>query len=197
LSNPLVQRFLGFVRRRAATLAARAAPARLHPAAFVPLNYLVRQAPVETFGKLAVASAVTAAALGLMAIWEYDDRCAGLAVITLAIVAVAISGLYRDLMMAHRATLPLVAGLPLPAHWARKFDHAVLMLAGAPFAVVIGGVVAFHQPHRLAPMLLLGAAFPGLIAVLRLPQVHTERQAVVLSAVIAALWGTGCAMTLL
>lgn len=197
LSAPPVQRALRSCRRRASAMVSRAAPARLHPAAFIPLHCLVRQAPMETLGKLAVAAAATTAALALMAIWNHDDRCAGLAVITLAIVAVAISGLYRDLAMAHRAALPLVAGLPLPAGWARRFDHATLMLAGMPFAAAIGGVVAFHQPHRLVSMLLLGAAFLGLVGVLRLPQVHAGRQTVVLSASTAALWGTVAAATLL
>ena len=197
LSGPLFQPLLDAIQRWAFHAARKAAPARLHPAAFIPLNYLIRQAPAQTLGKLAAACAVTAAALGLMAVWEYDGRIGGLAVITLAIVALVISGLYRDLQMAHRAASPLVAGLPLPPNWARRFDHLVLMLAGAPFALAIGGVVAFHQPQRLLPVLVLGAAFIGLIGVLRLPQVHAERQAVVLGSVIAALWGTACALTLL
>ncbi|MBB3219228.1 hypothetical protein [Pseudoduganella umbonata] len=197
LAGPLFGPLLDSVKRRASHLAARAAPARLHPAAFIPLNYLVRQAPAETFGKLAVAGVTTAAALALMAVWEYDDRIGGLSVIALAIVALAISGLYRDLHTAHRAALPLVAGLPLPRHWARKFDHMILMLAGLPFAAIIGGVVVFHQPQRLVPVLLLAAAFIGLVGLLRLPQVHGERQAVVLGTVIAALWGTACAFTLI
>jgi hypothetical protein len=197
LSAPSFRPLWGRMRHGALHLASRASPARLHPAALIPLNYLVRHAPAQSLGKLAVAAAISAAALWLMALWDYDDRSGGLAVITLAIVALVISGLYRPLQMAHRATLPLVAGLPLAPHWARKFDHAVLMLAAAPFAVVIGGAVMFHQPHRIGTVLLLCGAYLGLVGVLRLPQVHAERQAVVLGTVLAALWGTACALTLL
>lgn len=186
-ASPLT-RFFRIVRRTSSSLVSRIPLGGGHPAACIPLHYLLRGAPAEAMGKLAAAAAVTAAALALMALWEYDDRIVVLAVIVLGVVALVISGLYRDLQMAHWAAQPLVGGLPLPPHWARKFDHAVLMLAGTPFAAGVCGTVAFHQPQRLLPALMLGAAFLALIAVLRLPQVHTERQTVVLGSVIAALW---------
>ncbi|MGI4719422.1 MAG: hypothetical protein ACRYGO_06230 [Janthinobacterium lividum] len=188
LSAPLFQPLFHIVRRTSSSALSSMPLAGRHPAACIPLHYLLRQAPAEAIGKLAAAAAITAAALALMALWVYDDRIVVLAVIVLGVVAFVISGLYRDLQMAHRAALPLVAGLPLPPNWARRFDHAVLMLAGTPFAALVCGTVAYHRPQQLLPVLLLGAAFFALVGVLRLPQVHTERQTVVLGSVIATLW---------
>lgn len=189
LSAPLFQPLLGIVQRKPWTRAFGGLPADGHPAARIALHYLLRAARAETFGKLALAAAVTAGATALMALWEYDERINILAVIVLGVVALVISGLYRDLHMAHQAARPLVGALPLARHWTHKFDHAVLMLIGAPFAVFICATVAFHQPQQLLPVLMLGASFFGLLALLRLPQVHAQRQTVVLGTVIAMLWG--------
>lgn len=192
-SEPLFQPLLGILRRQPWTRAFGGLPANGHPAARIGLHYLLRAAPAQTFGKLALAAAVTAAASVLMALWEYDHRINILAVIVLGVVALVISGLYRDLHMAHQAALPLIAALPLARHWARKFDHAVLMLAGAPFAAFVCATVVVHQPQQLLPMLMLGAAFFGLVALLRMPQVHAQRQTVILGSIIAMLWGIASA----
>lgn len=193
LSGPFFRPLFAAVRDRRLALASGALPAAGHPAALVPLHYLTRAAPAQALGTFAIAAAVTGAAVVLMALWEFDDRITVLAVIALALVALAISSLYRDLHMAHQAAQPLVAALPLPRRWAHKFDHAVLMLAGTPFAGIVCATMAVQQPQRLLSASLLGAAFLALLGMLRLPQVYTGRHAVVLSSVIAALWGIVCA----
>ncbi|MEC5160917.1 MULTISPECIES: hypothetical protein [unclassified Janthinobacterium] len=161
---------------------------RVHPAAFIPLHFLLRQSLAETLGKVVVSIGIAALALGLMAVWEYDERIVPLAVIALACIALVISGLYRDLHMAHSAARPIVAALPLPDKWERKFDTALLMLLGMPFAAVLGSVIVFHHARLLAAVLLASATYVALIGILRLPQVNAERQAVFLSSVSAALW---------
>ena len=166
----------------------RASLSRVHPAAFIPLHFLLSQSLAETLGKVVVAVGIAALALGMMAVWDYDERIVPLAVIALACIALVISGLYRDLHRAHSAARPIVAAFPLPDKWERKFDNALLMLLGMPFAAVLGSVIVFHHPQLLATVLLASATYVALIGILRLPQVNAERQAVFLSSVTAALW---------
>ncbi len=174
--------------RRFSTVFSKASFSRVHPAAFIPLHFLLRQSLVQSLAKIAVALGIATVALGLMAVWDYDERIVPLAVIALACIALVISGLYRDLHMAHDAAQAIVGAFPLPDKWERKFDTALLMMLGLPFAAVLGGVIVFYHARLLAAVVLASATFLGLIGILRWPQVNAQRQAVFLSSVTAALW---------
>lgn len=180
--------YLNALRRMWSTVFSKASLSRVHPAAFIPLHFLLRQSFVQSVTKIAVALGIAAVALALMAVWDYDERIVPLAVIALACIALVISGLYRDLHRAHDAARAIVGAFPLPEKWERKFDTALLMTLCLPFAAVLGSVIVFHHASLLAAVVLASATFLGLTGILRWPQVNAERHAVFLSSVSAALW---------
>jgi hypothetical protein len=169
---------------------------RMHPALLIALSILYRQRRSEALGKMMAALCVAGAAVGLMALWDYDARAFPLALMAQAAIALLISGLYRSLHMAHLGAAAYCAALPLAHQWWRRYDTQLVVALALPFMLT---PVAFALYYHAAPAvsLLLGTASNAvLLAALRLPQVHAERHAVIMSAVGAALW-TAITITLL
>jgi hypothetical protein len=160
-----------------------------HPAALISLNFLLKQSLSTLLGKVMVATAIAAATIGLMTVWEYDERAFPMSIIGLAGTALTISSLYRDLNRAHALAATFMDALPLPRKWSDKFDMAMTVSLGLPFGVVIISFALFHQTALSAATAFgVMAAFVALLSFLRLPQVYTERHSVFLSAVTAVLW---------
>ena len=152
---------------------------------------LLRQSPSILIVKILLSTAITAATLSLLNIWEYDARSVPFATIALACIALVICGLYRDLHKVHQAAAPFIDALPLPRQWPRKFDIAVVLTLSLPFAALINSAMWTHHALTTTMVIPVMLTYFALLGLLRVPQIHAERHAVVVNALMAALWTSG------
>ena len=160
---------------------------RLPPAMQVSLGILYRQRRAEVVAAALLASAISAAALLLMTLWDYDSRAMPMTLIAFACLALGVSGLYRGLHQAHAAAARFTAALPRPPGWAGWYDLGAVLSFSLPFVAAPGAMLLRHGAAAGGP-LLAAAAFVPLLCLLRLPQVRAERHAVFFSSVIALSW---------
>lgn len=181
-------------RRRRLPLAAwtnrplRILAGRQAPALQVSLAILLHERRGEALAKALSAAAVIAAALALMALFDYDGRALGVALLAQGAIALNMSGMFRALRMAHAASRGYTASLPLKAGWWRAFDLAAVLGFALPF-LAVPALAAWHMAglapgHALAAL----ASYLVLLAALRALQLFSERHAVVLSAILAGSW---------
>lgn len=161
---------------------------RQAPALQVSLSILLHERRGEALAKALSAAAVIAAAFALMALFGYDGRAVGVALLAQGAIALTMSGMFRGLHMAHAASGGYTASLPLRSGWWRAFDLAAVLGFALPFLAVpafaawrLAGLAPAHALAALASYLVL-------LAALRAPQLFNERHAVVLSAMLAGGW---------
>lgn len=167
--------------------------ARLPAPGLIALGVLLRQRRAETIGKALAAAAIGLVALVLMRVWDYDARAFPLLVMAQSATALAFSGLYRGLQMAHRAAAPYFDALPLGRAWWRLAETAALTALGLPFFALAAGVALAHRAAPAGAALASVLSACALLCVLRAPQLYRERHAVFLSTVAAVAW---CALTI-
>jgi hypothetical protein len=182
-------------RRRARRLhahrASPLAPGGRHGAALrMSLAILLRERRGELFAKCLTAAAIAAAAVGLVTLFERDARSFPTVLLAEGAIALAFSGLFRGLHLAHRASMGYVGALPLPAGWWRPYDLAAVLAAALPF---LAALTAFACIVGAAPLHAVAALVSNaaLLCALRTPQLISERHAVVLTTVTAAGWTAG------
>ena len=158
------------------------------PALQVSLAVLVRERRGELIAKALAATAIVAAAVGLVTLFERDARSFPTVLLAEACIVLTFSGLFRGLHLAHRASMGYVGALPLPATWWRRYDLAAVLAAVLPF---LGALTAFAWLTGAAPgthTLAALASNAALLCALRTPQLISDRHAVVLSTLLAGCW---------
>ncbi len=170
--------------------------AGLPPLLRVSLGVLYRQHRSSMFGKLFSCTLVVFAANGLMSIWGYDGRSLPMAHIAAGLVAMSISGLYRQLQMAHDEARPFTAALPMRRGWTVPGDVLAVLSFGLPFVLAMAATMWRHAGLSTGLALGFVASFALLVLVLRQPQLQSSRNAVVSTALVACLW-TFAAATIL
>ena len=151
------------------------------------LAVLVRERRGELLAKYLTAAAIAAAAVGLATLFERDARSFPTMLLALGGTALAFSGLFRGLHLAHRAGMGYVGALPLPANWWRPFDLVAVLAAALPFLAALTAfawAVGAPPAHALAAL----ASNAALLCALRTPQLISDRHAVVLATVLAGCW---------
>lgn len=176
------------VARARARGAMRLLAGRHAPALRISLAILYGERRNEVLAKAVSAAAVIAAALGLMALFDYDGRSFPTVLLAQGAVALTLSGLYRGLHVAHVASAGFTGALPLAARWWIRFDLAALLGFGLPFlaAPTLAGWHAHAAPT--GPLLAGLLSNAALLCALRPAQLISERHAVVLGAVLTAAW---------
>ena len=154
----------------------------------ISLAILLRERRGETIAKALTASAVTAAAIGLVFVFERDTRSFPTILLADGAIALTFSGLFRGLHMAHRASTGYVGALPLAAGWWRPFDLAAVLAAALPFLAAPAAFACAIGAAR--PTVALGALVSNavLLCALRPFQLFSDRHAVVLATVLAGCW---------
>ena len=150
-------------------------------------SILLRERRDEALAKALGAAALCAGALGLATVFEHDRRALGAAWFVQGCIALHLSGLFRGLEMAHRASAAYTAALPLAPNWWRRFDLAAVAGFALPFLAAPALLACYEGagPARASAGLL---SYAVLLCVLRAPQLASERHAVVLSTVVAGGW---------
>jgi hypothetical protein len=165
------------------------APGGRHGAALqMSLATLIRERRGELVAKSLAATAIVAAAVGLVTLFGHDARSFPTVLLAEACVALTFSGLFRGLHLAHRASLGYVGALPLPAGWWRPYDLAAVVTAALPF---LAALTTFAWTTGTAPFtdaLAALASNAALLCLLRTPQLISDRHAVVLSTLLAGCW---------
>jgi hypothetical protein len=151
------------------------------------LSILLRERRDETLAKALGAAVLSAAAFALGAVFEHDRRAIVAAWLAQGLVALHLSGLFRGLQMAHRASAAYTGALPLPPSWWRRFDLAAVLGFGLPF-LAAPALLAWWDGAPAARALAGLVSYAALLGVLRAPQLASERHAVVLSAIVAGGW---------
>jgi hypothetical protein len=152
------------------------------------LAVLVRERRGELLAKGLTATAVVAAAVVLVTVFERDARSFPTVLLAEGCVALTFSGLFRGLHLAHRASVGYVGALPLPAGWWRPYDLTAVLAAALPF---LGALTAFAWVTGAAPFtgaLAALASNAALLCALRTPQLINDRHAVVLATLMAGCW---------
>jgi hypothetical protein len=165
------------------------APGGRHGAALrISLAILLRERRGELFAKGLSAAGIAVAAVGLVNVFGRDGRSFPTVLLAQGFIALAFSGLFRGLHMAHRASMGYVGALPVSAGWWRPFDLAVVLAAALPF---LGTLTAYAWAIGAAPPLRVLAALASnavLLCALRAPQLISDRHAVVLATLAAGCW---------
>jgi hypothetical protein len=188
-------------RRAGRKLARRANPldagAHRGAALRISLAILLRERRGELFAKALTASAIAAAAIGLVIVFERDARSFPTLLLAGGGIALTFSGLFRGLHMAHRASTGYVGALPVAAGWWRPFDLAAVLATALPFLAApaaFAWVIGAAPPTGALAALVSNAA---LLCVLRPFQLFSDRHAVVLATVLAGCWTAGTIACLL
>ncbi|WP_332878903.1 hypothetical protein [Massilia sp. S19_KUP03_FR1] len=161
---------------------------RLPPAGMLSVRILCRALRAEAAGKAIAAASIAAAALGLMRIFDYDARAFPLALLAQGVVALCVSGLYRGMHIVHTSSAAYCAALPLKKQWWRWYDIATLLGFALPFLALLGGAPVLHGAVAPAHAAAGVASFALLLVMLRTVQLASERQAVVLVAIVTGCW---------
>ena len=165
----------------------------LPPMVRLSLGVLYRQHLSSMLAKFFTCTLILFASAGLMSVWDFDGRCLPLAFIAAGLVALATSGLYRPLQMAHEAALPFTAALPLPPRWWWSADTLVVLSFGGPFALGLGWYLVSNAGLPIITSVVFLISFMMLVTALRPPQLFSNRHAVLSSTVLASLWTFGAA----
>jgi hypothetical protein len=166
----------------------RALAGRHGAALQMSLAILYRERRGEALAKGLTAGAIVAAAVGLVTVFERDARSFPSVLLAQGCVALAFSGLFRGLHLAHRASLGYVGALPLAAGWWRTFDLAAVLAMALPVLAalaVFASAIGAATPLRALAALASNAA---LLCALRAPQLFNERHAVVLATLLTGCW---------
>jgi hypothetical protein len=153
----------------------------------VSFSILLRERRDEALAKALGAAALFAGALGLATVFEHDARALAAAWFAQGCIALHLSGLFRGLRMAHRASVAYTGALPLAPDWWRRFDLVAVSGFALPFLAAPAMLACYEGagPARAAAGLL---SYAALLCVLRAPQLASERHAVVLSVIVAGGW---------
>jgi hypothetical protein len=147
--------------------------------------------PLASGARIVMAWLTVAGAVALIGALGFDERALPVAVVALAVMAVMLAGLFRILDEARQPMAEWIATLPVgPWHAATQDTVTVLSLAFPP---ALGLLVWFGalDPAALLPLLVIVAAYCGLLAMLRPVVVRGGRFGVVVSSAIAAGWTGG------
>jgi hypothetical protein len=160
----------------------------LPPGDRLALGILYGQNRPATLGTFFCCLLVTFAAHGLMSVWDFDGRCLPLVLIAFGVLALAISGLYQPLQLAHEAAHPYMAALPLRTWWWIRVDTTAVMGFALPFAIVLAASLRIDAGVSGRIAVAAVASFLLLVALLRVPQRFSRRHAVVTSTLLSAGW---------
>ncbi|WP_325343652.1 hypothetical protein [Xylophilus sp.] len=152
------------------------------------LGILYGQHRPATLGTFFHCLLVTVAALGLMRTWDFDGRCLPMVLIAFGFLALAVSGLYWPLQLAHAAARPYMAALPLRRRWHVRSDATAVLGLAVPFAAVLSASLWRDAAVPAGLAAAAAGSFLSLAVVLRVPQLFSKRHAVVASTVVAAGW---------
>ncbi|MCW8164808.1 hypothetical protein D8B22_08685 [Verminephrobacter aporrectodeae subsp. tuberculatae] len=169
---------------------------RLPPLTRLSLGILYRQHRSSMLGKLFNCLLILVTAEGLMSIWRYDGRSLPMALIAAGLVALSASGLFRHLKMAHDDALPFTAALPMPRRWALLGDTLAVLSFGLPFVLAMACTLWDHAGLSALRTAGFVASFALLVLLLHPPQLLSNRNAVMISSLTAALWTFGVASIL-
>lgn len=150
-------------------------------------SILLRERRDEALAKALGATALCAGALGLAAVFEHDGRSLAAAWFVQGCIALHLSGLFRGLQMAHRASTAYTGALPLAPHWWRRFDLAAVLAFGLPF-LAVPALLAWREGAGAARAAAGLLSYAVLLCVLRAPQLASQRHAVVLCTILAGVW---------
>ncbi|KQY01542.1 hypothetical protein ASD28_08560 [Massilia sp. Root133] len=154
------------------------------------LAVLLRERRGELLATCLTAAAIAAAAVGLVELFERDARSFPTMLLAEGAIALAFSGLFRGLHLAHRASMGYLGALPLPAAWWRPYDLAAVLAAALPFLAALTAcawAIGATPAHALAAL----ASNAALLCALRTPQLISDRHAVVLTTIAAGCWTAG------
>ncbi|WP_175782499.1 DUF6136 family protein [Burkholderia anthina] len=149
---------------------------------------IIRHGAAANLGRCVMMGAAAASTCFLYGIWDFDARVVPLTLISQAIIALIAATTFRDLRTAHAHAAAFMRSLPRAGAVQVGADVLTVGILALPFAAVGPMMLAAHgvlSLPRAAALLLSGAP---LLAWLRLPQCHLPRQAVLLGAILAALW---------
>lgn len=162
-----------------------------NPAIHIELAALFNARLGTTLIRLTASFAIAAAALVLLAKTGFDARSKLIEVAALAMMAIIMSGSHRTLDALHAPVRPYLHSLPLPKHyWPPRDVLTVVLLAIVPGALVVG-VIALAGVTSAEYGIAVGASYLLLVALLRFPQLHCGRHAVMGSAVMTVIWSVG------
>ncbi|MCP5015403.1 MAG: hypothetical protein GY938_08970 [Ketobacter sp.] len=163
----------------------------LPPLIRLSVGIVYSQHRATMLGKLFNCLLVLVMVEGLMSIWNYDDRSLPAAYITAGLVALSASGLFRFLKMAHDDALPFTAALPMGRRWAVLGDSFAVLSFGFPFVLVLAVTLWNHVGLSALMAMAFVASFTFLVVLLRLPQLFSNRNAVLNSSLLAVFWTFG------
>ncbi len=149
---------------------------------------IIRHGAAANLGRCAMMGAAAASACFLYGIWDFDARVVPLTLISQAAIASIAATTFRDLRTAHAQAAAFMRSLPRAGAAQVGADVLTVAVLALPFAAVGPMMLAAYgvlSLPRAASVLLAGAP---LLPLLRLPQCHLPRQAVLLGATLAAVW---------
>lgn len=124
----------------------------------------------------------------LISAFHYDSRSLPTAVITLAVTALVIAGLYRTFQQMRASMHDYLAALPLRRGRTILDDVSIVLLIGLlPLAALIGPMVVNNVGSAVAVAALV-VAFLLLLAFLRWPTLSGGRWTVLLGILTASCW---------
>lgn len=189
--TPTISRRITRTRLRSARKQARShALTRRHAlpiSARIQLQTLFVERWPATLLRLAAAVGVTAGAGLLINAFAFDARTLPTAITAIAAASLIVSGTYRTLAGAHAGMRHYAAALPLgKGFWFWRDIVCVSALGGLPLGIVLLPLLDHGVPALTC--LKLALAELGLLALLRLPLLITQRQTALAGAILAAGW---------
>lgn len=153
----------------------------------IQLKALV-ETPIGSVLRFCAALGVAAFVDFLLQAFDYDSRSATAVVVAMAFVAIALSGFYRTLRMAHTSMTLYSATLPLRAgFWAIGDTLLVCLLGLPPLAILLPPAIT-HEVAAVPVLTALSAAFLALLAAVRLPVVFGGRRAILYLVFLTTAW---------
>lgn len=149
---------------------------------------LHRERRNELIGKALLAAGIVAAAWRLVQLFDGDARGFPTILMAQGVVALTMSGLFRHLHMAHRASTGFTGALPLAPCWWRVFDMTVVAACCLPFLAILAAVAWYTgvaTPWQGAAA-VISSTF--LLCGLALPHWRSERHAVIIGGALTGLW---------
>lgn len=154
------------------------------------LSFLImyRERRNEATGKALLAAGLVAAAWGLARLFDGDTRSLGTIVIAQGLVALTISGMFRYLHLTHLASDGFTGALPLARNWWRPFDLAVVAALGLPWLVCLAAMAWYLGAATVRTAAMTALSGTLLLGALSLPQLYSDRHAVVVGTIVTGLW---------
>lgn len=146
------------------------------------------ETPVGSILRFCAALGVAAFGDFLLQCFDYDSRSAMTVVVAMAFIAIALSGFYRALRLAHASMALYSATLPLRAgFWAIGDTLLVCLLGLPPLAILLPRAIT-HEVAAATVLTALSAAFLALLAAIRFPVVFGGRRAVLYLVLLTTAW---------